>query len=347
VAVPQLRSRRRPRSRQIGRTRWAAAPSPCGRGITLPHSRSRTVLLRCCNQKWPFVRISGASEGRAASVFAALHQGIDVALHLLDAASGGELHHRIVVVLERIGRSWRPVFLWNRQTDHNRFVVIRRPVRPKGCEKMDPADVCCRPGAGQKAEDGLNLPARSVKLEPIPKASLYKIAHYCRFVPAQKSSNRSKHCRSGGVDGAAATISQFYAGNKSDARRCNDVRSIGVSPRSRSATPNFGVQSTERINLRQVSATIAGSHAATVERCARGRSVASPLRRPAPADRCRSQPRCLRTRHVRFHGFPSAQRLPGHAHRRGSCEYRNVLRGTWPRCTGSCKFVAPFDCAMT
>ena len=62
VVVPRLRSGWRPRRGQIVRTRWAAASSAYRRGITPPRSRSGIALLRCCNQKWPFVRISGAPE---------------------------------------------------------------------------------------------------------------------------------------------------------------------------------------------------------------------------------------------------------------------------------------------
>ena len=36
---------------------------------------------------------------------------------------------------------------------------------------------------GRKAEKWPGLPARRVRLEPIPKVSLYKIALYCRFIP--------------------------------------------------------------------------------------------------------------------------------------------------------------------
>src|SRR5207245_1689829 len=46
----------RPLGPSVTRT---AASSACRRGITPPHSRSGTDLLRCCTRKWPFVRISG------------------------------------------------------------------------------------------------------------------------------------------------------------------------------------------------------------------------------------------------------------------------------------------------
>ena len=57
----------------------------------------------------------------------------------------------------------------------------------------------------------------------------------------------------------------------------------------------------------------------------RGRSAASPLRRPVRADRCRSQWSCLPTRRVRHHGSPSAQGLPVRSRRYGLCGYRHVL----------------------
>jgi hypothetical protein len=48
---------------------------------------------------------------------------------------------------------------------------------------MDP-DRCARGrGTGQKGRKVAGLPARRVRLEPIPKVSLYKIALYCRFIP--------------------------------------------------------------------------------------------------------------------------------------------------------------------
>jgi hypothetical protein len=73
---------------------------------------------------------------------------------------------------------------------------------------------------------------------------------------------------------------------------------------------------TERLNLRQGSATIADSHGATVGKGDRGRSAASPSQRPAPADRCRNQQCCLPTKRVRPHGSPIVQGLPGR-----SCRY--------------------------
>ena len=68
------------------------------------------------------------------------------------------------------------------------------------------------------------------------------------------------------------------------------------------------------------------SHCAAMGSGARGRSAASPSRRPALADRCRSQRGCLPTTRVRLHGCPSAQRLPARSRRYGQCGYMHVLR---------------------
>ena len=59
----------------------------------------------------------------------------------------------------------------------------------------------------------------------------------------------------------------------------------------------------------------------------RGRTVASLLRRPVLADRCRSQQCCLLTKRVQLHGFPNAQELPVRLGRYGLCGYRHILRG--------------------
>ena len=67
-------------------------------------------------------------------------------------------------------------------------------------------------------------------------------------------------------------------------------------------------------------------HGAAICLGARGRSAASPSRRPALAGRCRSQRGCLPTRRVRHHGSPSAQGLPVRSRRYGLCGYRHVLR---------------------
>jgi hypothetical protein len=149
---------------------------------------------------------------------AALYQGIDIALSLLEAVFRGELHYQIVVVFERIGSS----SFGTAKRITTGFVLMRWNLcDQKGREKMDPGR-CVLPAEvpGRKTKDGLSLPARLVILEPIPKVGLYKIAHYYRLIPAQKSANRSKHSSLTARNGAGATVSQFYIRNKTDARRC-------------------------------------------------------------------------------------------------------------------------------
>src|SRR5579864_3784059 len=115
VAAPRWRIGWRPRRGQIVRTRSAAASSGSWWAAAPPYSRPGTALLRCCNQKRPFVRTimretnrsrPGGGHGFALAEptldLATLHQAVDIALSLsrLDAVLGRELRHQIVIALE-------------------------------------------------------------------------------------------------------------------------------------------------------------------------------------------------------------------------------------------------------
>jgi hypothetical protein len=79
--------------------------------------------------------------------------------------------------------------------------------------------------------------------------------------------------------------------------------------------------------------------------CVRGRSAASLSRRPALADRCRSQRDCLPTKRVRLHGVPYSKI----ARQLASVWIVRVYAcppGTRPRCIFFCNFAVLF-CPMT
>jgi len=158
VAVPRSRSGWRPRRGQIGRIRWAAAISAHGRAITPRHTRSGQLCF-------------GAIIKNA---------------HL----SGSQVRRK-----GEPGQVWRPCI--RASTSRRAFSVPYFARRPKRLRKRWAlADVCCRPKSRAEGEDGLKSPCTVVKLRPIPKVSLYKIAHTVDLFRRRKSASRFEHCQS-------------------------------------------------------------------------------------------------------------------------------------------------------